>query len=173
MKRSFVAAALAFVSVSFGVGCTAQRAAAPKPLTIVEVEPYRPTATEKQELEELLSQATLHFDFDEYTLSENNRERLDFVADALRMHPWAGVKIKGHTDERGTEEYNLALGQRRADAAKTYLVAMGVDPSVIDTVTFGDEQPVAEGSSEDAWSLNRRDELEPSSVELFGLGGSR
>ena len=70
------------------------------------------------------------------------------------------LRISGHTDERGSDEYNLALGQRRAAAARRFLETRGVDPSRIDIVSFGEERPVGMGASETAWASNRRDEFE-------------
>jgi peptidoglycan-associated lipoprotein len=74
----------------------------------------------------------------------------------LNKYPAITVVIEGHADERGTREYNLALGERRASAAKNYLVALGVDPGRIRTVTYGEERPAVVGSNDGAWVQNRR-----------------
>ena len=84
---------------------------------------------------------------------------LQKVAAGLRTRSWIAIKISGHTDERGTEEYNLALGQRRAEAARSYLMALGVPENQLETVSFGEEAPAMKDSNEEAWAWNRRDEM--------------
>lgn len=85
----------------------------------------------------------------------------DVLAQNARWLGKRNVTVEGHCDERGTREYNLALGQKRADAAKQYLISQGVDGSRIKTVSYGKERPLVNGHSEDAWSKNRRAELVP------------
>lgn len=75
----------------------------------------------------------------------------------MRQFPSIRVRIEGHTDERGTQEYNLALGERRAKAAYEYLVLLGVNPNQLEIISYGKEKPVVDGSNEQAWSANRRD----------------
>ena len=84
---------------------------------------------------------------------------LQAKADILRNFPDVAVTIEGHADERGSLEYNQALGQRRAEAAKTYLVNLGLSASMFRTVSYGEERPVAQGANESAWAQNRRDEF--------------
>ncbi|MFL6862003.1 MAG: peptidoglycan-associated lipoprotein Pal [Allosphingosinicella sp.] len=96
------------------------------------------------------------FDTDQYDLDDQDRAVLDAQAAWLAHNPAVRVTIEGHCDERGTREYNLALGDRRANAAKNYLAAKGVDPSRMTTISWGKERPEALGSSEDAWAQNRR-----------------
>lgn len=97
------------------------------------------------------------FDFDKYNLRPDAVETLKKDADVL-IHKLPNVKIiiEGHCDERGSEEYNLALGDKRANAAKDFLVKLGVDPSRIRTISYGEEKPFALGHNEKAWALNRR-----------------
>lgn len=111
------------------------------------------------DLEAILKGAVLQFDFDRAHLTAESMGRLGRIADALRAHPTARVKVAGHCDERGTQEYNLTLGQQRARAARDYLIALGVDGARIDTVSYGAELPADPGKSEQAWAKNRRDEL--------------
>jgi peptidoglycan-associated lipoprotein len=132
-------------------------AAAPEETT--PVANTNPSAAE--DLAAILQGAVLHFEFDSANLSKENETRLNRVAEALKDHKDVGVKITGHCDERGTEEYNIALGQRRAEVARKYLVTLGVEPSRVHTVSFGAEKPAVEGNDENAWSKNRRDEIEP------------
>lgn len=99
------------------------------------------------------------FPFDASTLDENAQEALGRSATWLREHPEFRIRIEGHCDERGTEQYNLALGDRRAETAASYLAALGVDRVRIETVSYGEERPFEEGSNEAAWSQNRRAHL--------------
>ena len=96
------------------------------------------------------------FDFDKFDLRPDARDTLDRQAAWLKRYPSVTVKIEGHCDERGTREYNLALGQRRAAAVRDYLVALGVSASRIDVISYGKERPEVVGSNEDAWKQNRR-----------------
>ena len=96
------------------------------------------------------------FDFDKYNLKADARGTLEKQAAWLKKWPAATITIEGHCDERGTREYNLALGERRANSVKDYLVALGVNPSRIRTISYGKERPVALGSNEAAWAQNRR-----------------
>jgi peptidoglycan-associated lipoprotein len=96
------------------------------------------------------------FDTDQYDLDDQDRAVLDAQAAWLARYPAVRVTIEGHCDERGTREYNLALGDRRANAAKNYLAAKGVDPSRMTTISWGKERPEALGSDESAWAQNRR-----------------
>ena len=98
----------------------------------------------------------INFQFDLDTLTAEAKATLDEVAQALKANPAFIVTLEGHADERGTVEYNLALGEQRAQAAKAYLVALGVDASRIDTVSFGEQRPVDAEHDELAWAINRR-----------------
>jgi peptidoglycan-associated lipoprotein len=96
------------------------------------------------------------FDTDQYDLDDRDRSTLDAQAAWLQSNPSARVTIEGHADERGTRDYNLALGDRRANAAKNYLAARGVSPSRMTVISYGKERPEALGSDETAWAQNRR-----------------
>jgi peptidoglycan-associated lipoprotein len=98
----------------------------------------------------------VYFDTDSHTLDGEARAILDTQATWLMRNPGVSVTIEGHADERGTREYNLALGDRRANAAKNYLAARGVPAQRLNTISWGKERPVAEGSDESAWAQNRR-----------------
>ena len=99
------------------------------------------------------------FEFDASTLDSAAQEALQQSATWLRSHPEFRIRIEGHCDERGTEQYNLALGDRRASTAASYLATLGVDRSRIETVSYGEERPFEEGSDETAWAQNRRAHL--------------
>ncbi len=101
----------------------------------------------------------INFDFDKSDIREADKAKLQAIADFMKAYPSAKVKIEGHCDERGTVEYNLALGDRRAAAAKAYLVSLGVAESRFETISFGKEKPKAEGHNEKAWFVNRRCEF--------------
>ena len=101
-------------------------------------------------------QNVIYFDTDMYDIDSEDEARLASQAAYLRQYPNIRVTVEGHTDERGTREYNLALGERRADAAKNYLVGLGIAANRITTVSYGKERPVALASNESAWAQNRR-----------------
>lgn len=95
------------------------------------------------------------FGYDQYSLTAQAQETLQRQADFLKQYPNVRVQIAGNCDERGTREYNLALGARRAEAVRSFLVSTGVDASRLSTVSYGKERPIDPRSTEDAWSLNR------------------
>jgi peptidoglycan-associated lipoprotein len=97
----------------------------------------------------------VYFDTDQYSVRPDGRQTLDRQAQWLGRYPRVAVRIEGNCDERGTREYNFALGARRADAVKQYLVTRGVDPSRITTISYGKEKPIDGGTGEEAWSHNR------------------
>ena len=102
----------------------------------------------------------IRFDFDKSIIKPEFRQRLNDQADWLRGNDWQQITIEGNCDERGTEEYNLALGQRRAEAAKKYLVDLGTDAKKIKTISYGKDKPLDPGHDEEAWAKNRRDHFE-------------
>jgi peptidoglycan-associated lipoprotein len=102
---------------------------------------------------------TVYFGFDEYSLSDSARADLRHNAGVLQSASGIRIEIQGNCDERGTNEYNLALGNRRAEQAKKYLADLGIDRSRISTISFGEENPAVRGSTEAAWAKNRRDDF--------------
>ncbi|MCB5161908.1 peptidoglycan-associated lipoprotein Pal [Marinomonas algarum] len=104
-------------------------------------------------------QVVFYFDFDKSIVRPESREALAKHAEFLVANPDARIVLEGHADERGTREYNMALGERRAKAISRYLTIQGVAASQIETVSFGEEVPVAFGSDNNAWQLNRRVEV--------------
>jgi peptidoglycan-associated lipoprotein len=133
-----------------------------EPVAAAKPEPVAAPAPQTQaqdDIEAMLRGDVLHFGFDEAQLADDSRQRLQNVADAMQKHPEVSIAIAGNTDERGTEEYNLELGQRRAEVAKRYLVSLGVSEARVKTVSYGKERPAASDHDEQAWAANRRDEV--------------
>lgn len=102
---------------------------------------------------------TALFPYDSYKLTNAARSAIQANADWLKANPSASVQVEGHCDERGTTEYNLALGERRANAAMEYLTKLGIEKSRLSTISYGEERPAVQGSDESAWSKNRRAEF--------------
>jgi peptidoglycan-associated lipoprotein len=102
----------------------------------------------------------IHFDYDRSNIRSDDAGALDEKVAILQANPNLRIRIHGHCDERGSDEYNLALGNRRAQSAKQYLVSHGIDGGRIDTQSWGEERPLVDGHDESAWSQNRRDEFE-------------
>ena len=98
----------------------------------------------------------IHFDFDKYEIRREDEGILRENAAWLKKNPKMKIQIEGHCDERGTAEYNLALGERRANMTKKYLVSLGISSDRISTISFGEERPLDPGHSEEAWAKNRR-----------------
>ncbi len=107
----------------------------------------------------LLSRRNIFFDYDGFVVSAEYRAIIEAHAKYLVTNKATRLRIEGHTDERGSREYNLALGQRRADAVRRSLVLLGVNETQIETVSFGEEKPAMTGTSEEAWRANRRADL--------------
>ena len=99
---------------------------------------------------------TVHFGYNEYNIEDNDKGVLGRQAQWLAKYPSVRVTVEGHADERGTREYNLALGARRANAVKEYLVSQGVSTARVETVSYGKERPICTESNEACWSQNRR-----------------
>ncbi len=103
----------------------------------------------------------VYFDFDRANIKRDQRAKFNAIAECLRDPNAAAVQLAGHCDERGTAEYNLALGQRRADASAGYLKNLGAPAGKVSTVSYGEERPAASGRNERVWSKNRRVEFNP------------
>jgi peptidoglycan-associated lipoprotein len=108
---------------------------------------------------DLAGMENIYFDFDQFTLSAEARKTLADNAKYLKANSGTQVVVEGHCDERGSDEYNLALGESRALAAKNYLVSLGVSAKQLSVISYGEEKPAAMGSNEEAWAKNRRAEF--------------
>ncbi len=153
----------AFVIASCGGGTTPPPAEEAPVVEVVDtVKPEVPPPPPKPEptMDEIQqSLRTIYFDFDKFNLRPDAKADLDKNYEILKEYPNVMVQIQGHCDERGTVEYNLALGEKRASAAKDYLVGMGVNPDRLSTISYGEERPANPGHNETAWAQNRRDEF--------------
>ncbi len=133
---------------------------APPPVAVSPPAPEpKQVSAEVRDVDSLISRIVLHFGFDEAVIEAEDQRQLQKLAEILRTTPTARIRISGNCDERGTEEYNLALGHRRAEVAKKYLADLGIDRARIDTVSFGYEKPLDPRHTEEAWAANRRDEF--------------
>jgi peptidoglycan-associated lipoprotein len=119
-------------------------------------EPPPPPPPPKLEEEQF---KTIHFDFDKYNLKPLARAGLDHNYELMREFPDAIVQIEGHCDERGTVEYNMSLGEKRAKAARDYLIGLGIDENRLSVISYGKERPLDPRSNEEAWAKNRRCEF--------------
>ena len=134
----------------------AAAAPAPAPASTPPAPAPAPAPASPPETEESMFDS-IHFDFDKFAIREDARPTLLAVAEYLKGNKAAKIRIEGHCDDRGTSEYNMALGDRRANAAKKYLVGLGIDAMRLSTVSFGKEKPLDPAQTEEAWAKNRRD----------------
>jgi peptidoglycan-associated lipoprotein len=123
-------------------------------------EPVAPAATEQPatppDANASFQADNVYFSFDEYALSSDAQSNLNKMAEHLKGQKSAVLQIEGHCDERGSTEYNLALGERRAQSVKNYLTQLGVEAARVPTISYGEERPAVEGHDEAAWAKNRR-----------------
>ncbi|WP_374408265.1 peptidoglycan-associated lipoprotein Pal [Pelagerythrobacter sp.] len=130
---------------------------APTTSTPAPTTPTGPVLGTQEHFENAVNgQNVIYFDTDRYNIDSADQAALQTQAQYLAQYANIMITVEGHADERGTREYNLALGERRANAAKNYLVSIGVPANRVRTVSYGKERPVALGSNEQAWAQNRR-----------------
>ena len=130
------------------------KAVTPEAKVEVPVTPAQPPAA-------VVMMKDINFDFDKYNIRTGDAAILKEDAGWFKANPGKKAKVEGHCDERGTVEYNLVLGQKRADSAKSYLVGLGIDGNLLETVSYGKERPVDPGHNEAAWAKNRRAHIVP------------
>ncbi|MCP5103626.1 MAG: peptidoglycan-associated lipoprotein Pal [bacterium] len=174
MKRFLIGVLIVLVAVVFFDSCakkvvTEPVKEVPKVEPVMEKKPQieKPQLTEEEifmrkSLEDVNRQGYLkkiHFDFDKYTIRDDMKPALQSNSDWLLGHGTVEIRIEGHCDERGTVEYNMALGEKRAYAAKKYLTDLGVSGAKIQVVSYGKSKPVVKGTDEDSHFQNRRDEF--------------
>jgi len=180
MSRSLIRRAAAYPAAAFGLmafvaGCAhhAPPAAAPQPVAAAPAPPPPPppptpvtpvvddgaARRASDAARNTLTQMTF-FDFDRADLTDQDRSSLDAKIPILQNNPSLRIRINGNCDDRGSDEYNLALGQRRAATAKRYLTDHGIDASRIDIISYGKERPITQGNDEASWAKNRNDQFE-------------
>lgn len=131
----------------------------------VEAPPVEVAIPQVEEARELIFEEAnrilkpIYFDYDKADLKPMAKAQLERAADWLKERPKVSCQVAGHCDERGTNEYNLALGEKRALAARRYLTSLGINPDRLFTISYGEETPAVEGDDESAWKFNRRDEF--------------
>ena len=165
MKRGgwFVLSGL--VSVAAAGGCSHQTPPAPQQPTAAEIPPAVKAAPRVARVEsppaamQSTDPASIYFDFDSSLLGADARNILAKVATTLKDRDVSAISVEGNCDELGTVEYNLALGQQRADAAKQYLVRMGIDPRKVQTASYGSQRPRYPGHDDGSRAKNRRDDI--------------
>ncbi len=163
MKRGvLIGVAIVALAVACGGGAKQTGRVQPPPERERVTEP-EPTPQDQETVpapEPGIALTTIYFDFDRYDIRPDQRGPLAENARTLETRTdWSRVTIEGHCDERGTNEYNMALGQRRADSVKNYLVNYGIPKAKLSTVSYGEERPVDPGHNEEAWARNRRAEF--------------
>lgn len=165
-SRALVALLATMVSLAF-LGCPSSKQVTQSEVPVEEapVEPPPPPPREEprpeppRETPRPLVLGNINFDYDKFELTPTARSILSEHATALRNRPEANVRIAGHCDERGTIEYNLALGEKRANSVRNYLISLGVEGSRLSTISYGKERPLDSRSNEQAWAQNRRAEF--------------
>jgi len=163
MSRSLMIAGLAAMTLSLGACASKPKTLPPEPGTTTTTQtapqPMQPTGPMAGSQADFLASVmsdTINFDTDRYNIDAADQGVLQSQAQWLGRYPAKAITIEGHADERGTRDYNIALGERRANSAKNYMVSLGIDPSRITTVSYGKERPLAIGSDEESWAKNRR-----------------
>ncbi|TVM18806.1 peptidoglycan-associated lipoprotein Pal [Oceanidesulfovibrio indonesiensis] len=159
-KHLTISALLVCLALLLGAGCAKQQVAPAGAEGTTGMNQSEIEARSLSESQRIVLSEKIYFDFDKYDLSPEARAVLDRKAQLIRSKPNLKVLIEGHCDERGTQEYNLALGERRAKAAERYLLMLGVPAAQLETVSYGEERPAVIGHNENAWAQNRRDEFQ-------------
>ena len=166
LNRSSLLPLIAALVAALGVSCASKKKAE---TPIVESGAMDPNVAAKDigfdasgsDSGKIAGLASVHFDYDSSNLSSETRRQLAENADWIKAHGSITVQIEGHTDSRGSVEYNLALGERRAKSVKTYLHGLGVDESKMTIISYGEEKPVDSSDGESAWAKNRRANFVP------------
>lgn len=161
-KIGFLVIALSALAACRSSGDAEEVAAAPAPAPAAAPAPARTTPELSQEeirAREALRQTVFYFDFDVDQFKAEDRQTLTYHARDLAANPNKRIRLEGHADERGTREYNLALGERRANGIMNYFVVNGASRNQIEVVSYGEERPAQAGQNEQAWSRNRRVEI--------------
>jgi peptidoglycan-associated lipoprotein len=177
MKRAMILVLVCILAAAFTTACKPKVQPVPQPPQVkeqptvekIETPPpvIKPTLSEEETfmsktLEQINKEKPLeliHFDYDKYSIREDAKPVLDGNAAWLRKWKRAKILVEGHCDERGTEDYNLALGEKRAKSAYDYLISLGITADRMKTISYGKSQPLDMGKDEVAWAKNRRDQF--------------
>ena len=168
MKKNVFCSALIIVCCAFSAGCANKTnvaenldtlAAAPQEVAVSTDRSSQSDSTGLRVGNAQLGMKGIYFEFDSYTLSEESKQTLQANVEWLKANPTANIVIEGHTDERGSDVYNMALGENRARSASNYLVSLGVTSERIRIISYGEEKPAVMGQGEAVWSKNRRAEF--------------
>ncbi len=166
MKRTLLStvAGASLLAAAFGCAHQQQQVKTPVKNEVAQAPPAAPppAATDDTSKGDPVADSggnTVYFDYDAWQVGDQGKAVLERIAAKVKQNRGAHVRIEGNCDERGTEEFNMALGESRAREAKKYLIHLGVPASHIETVSYGKERPAASGHDESAWSKNRRDDL--------------
>ena len=151
MKRFALVLALV-LALGAGFGC-AKKSSGSDPVMGGELSPEERAAIQQ------ITDGRIFFAFNKFDIAPEYKQILQQKAELMKRYPRIRVRVEGNCDSRGTQEYNLALGERRARAAYEYMVMLGVNPSQLEMVSFGKENPLVEGSGEAVWAKNRRDDF--------------
>jgi peptidoglycan-associated lipoprotein len=171
--RSHLSVAASLLVLSFVAGCASEakkdETAAPAAASpsaapgaapaASSASPSAVTGNALNDPKSMLFKRSVFYEFDQSSVKTDYRSLVEAHARYLRDHPGANITIEGNCDERGSREYNLALGQRRADGVKSMMTVLGVPDRQIETVSYGEEKPKAQGHEEGAWSQNRRSDI--------------
>lgn len=156
MKNAMMMGAMAAMLVAGGCAKKAPKDLPPPPPCCGPEETDRVIPGSQQDFIANISSDRIFFGFDQYNVDAEDMATLQSQAGWLARNPGVRVTLEGHADERGTRDYNIALGERRANAAKNYLASLGVDPGRINVISYGKERPAVTGSDEEAYAKNRR-----------------
>ncbi len=148
------------VALGLGAGCSSKKVAEiEQPAPVDNSAEAAAAAAAMERAAQTITDGVVYFDFDKYDIKEEYRVMLREKADLMKQYSNFRVRIEGNCDARGTQEYNLALGERRARAAYEYMVMLGVNPSQLEVISYGKEQPAVEGTGPAVWAKNRRDDF--------------
>jgi peptidoglycan-associated lipoprotein len=154
---------IAIAAVVFAIGCQSKKVVDDTKTVPTEAVASTPVADDPAGSDggKIAGLVTVHFEYDRATLSADAKKELAGNAEWIKSNAKKTIQIEGHCDNRGTIEYNLALGERRAQSVKSYLVGLGVPAGRLNVISYGEEKPVLSGDSEEAWGKNRRANFVP------------
>jgi peptidoglycan-associated lipoprotein len=152
--KSFGMVMVLALALAMGAGCAKKNTEADN-----VVAPVTSNSSALDAAAQQISDGVVYFDFNKYDIKAEYRDMLQQKAELMKQYPSIKVRIEGNCDARGTQEYNLALGERRARAAYEYMIRLGVPADQLDMISYGKERPAVQGSGEKVWAQNRRDEF--------------